>query len=80
MNDIVHDQSAKLGKMAGQIADFFRAYPEEQAMRSIAEHINKFWSGRMRADFLAGPAPADPLVAKAFPLIRPPRRPETGAE
>ena len=74
MSEPAHDQTAKLQRMAGQIADFFRAYPQEQAIRSIAEHINKFWSARMRTDFLACPAPSDPLVARARALIRPARR------
>lgn len=43
---------AKLARMADQIGTFFSAYPEEQAVAAIAEHINQFWSARMRADFL----------------------------
>lgn len=67
----------KLARMSGQIADFFRAYPQEQAVPSIAQHINKFWSRRMRADFLAAFPPGDPrldpLVSAAIPLIKPAR-------
>lgn len=53
MSDIHHDNAAKLARMAGQIADFYRAYPQETAVEGIAAHINKFWTPRMRADFLA---------------------------
>ena len=78
MSVIEHDQAGKLAAMAKQIADFFRPYPEEQATRSIAEHINKFWTRRMREEFLAIPdlhgGAVDPLVAKAAALIRPPRK------
>jgi formate dehydrogenase subunit delta len=58
MND-VHDQPTssadaanRLAKMGGQIMTFFAHYPEEQAVASIAQHINKFWSKKMRQDFL----------------------------
>jgi formate dehydrogenase subunit delta len=67
----------KLGAMARQIADFFRPHPEEEAAAAIAEHINKFWSPRMRGDFLcaaqSGALTLDPLLARAAALIRPPK-------
>lgn len=66
---------AKLRQMAGQIADFFASYPEDQAVASVATHINKFWTARMRDDFLAaaqaGTLDLPPLVAKAAIQIRP---------
>lgn len=34
--------------MANQIAGFFAAYPREQAIDGIADHIKKFWEPRMR--------------------------------
>ena len=46
------DPAVKLAKMAGQISSFFTHYPEDKAISSIAEHINKFWSKKMRQDFL----------------------------
>lgn len=74
MTEIVHDQAQKLARMAGQIATFFKAYPRDEAVQSLAEHINQFWSKRMREEFLAAYAPGDPrldpLVAAALPLIR----------
>ncbi|MCB1534608.1 MAG: formate dehydrogenase subunit delta [Rhodoblastus sp.] len=62
--------TAKLARMAGQIADFFRAYPDAQAASSVAEHINKFWTPKMRAELLAMPPSGDPLVARAMPFIK----------
>lgn len=67
----------KLARMANQIAGFFRAYPEPQAVAGIHDHIAAFWSPRMRADldaFIAADSGAcDPLVVAAV------RRP-AGAE
>ncbi|MGO4407513.1 formate dehydrogenase subunit delta [Bosea sp. RAF48] len=73
-----HDENiAKLRRMAGQIADFFKAYPEEEAAASVADHINQFWTGRMRGDFLAAfaarPEDLPPLLRHALPRIRPGR-------
>jgi formate dehydrogenase subunit delta len=67
------DHAAKLAHMAGQIADFFKAYPEAQAVESLAAHINQFWGGHMRADFLTackeGRIAPSPLILKALPHI-----------
>ncbi len=66
---------AKLGHMAGQIADYFKSYPEEQAVAAIAAHINEFWSRRMREDFLAtfnaGSEGLHPLARAAVVAIKP---------
>jgi formate dehydrogenase subunit delta len=35
-------------RMANQIADFFKAYPEEQAVAETAKHLKSFWEPRMR--------------------------------
>lgn len=37
-------------RMANQIADFHRPYPEEEAVAGVAQHIRDFWDPRMRAD------------------------------
>lgn len=70
------DPRDKLGQMASQIADFFKAYPEDQAAPAIAAHINEFWSRRMRADFMArftiDDAVLPPLVRKAMAGIKTP--------
>ena len=33
---------------ANQIALYFAAYPREEAVASVADHIQKFWERRMR--------------------------------
>jgi formate dehydrogenase subunit delta len=73
-----HDENlAKLLRMAGQIADFFKAYPEAEAVPAIADHINQFWTGRMRDDFRKAhadrPDVLPPLLRQVLPLIRPAR-------
>ena len=64
----------KLAHMADQIADFFASYPPESAPASIADHINQFWSKKMRQDFCAHydqqPDALTPMVQKALPLIK----------
>lgn len=65
---------AKLLRMARQIVDFFAAYPEDAAAASVADHINKFWTARMRGDFLAAfaarPDDLPPLLRRALAQIR----------
>lgn len=38
--------------MANQIAQYFAAYPREEAITGIADHISKFWERRMRAQLI----------------------------
>lgn len=68
------DNAAKLARMASQIATFFQSYPETEAVPAIADHINQFWSRRMREDFLsafdANSEAIHPLVRKAITSIR----------
>ena len=40
---------AKLARMANNIASFFQAYPPEQAIAGIHDHILAFWTPKMRA-------------------------------
>ena len=58
----------KLARMAGQIADFFRAYPEAEARAGIRDHLLAFWTPSMLdAIRRAGPEIAlDPLVVAAL--------------
>ncbi len=58
----------KLAHMANQIASFFRSYPEDEACAGIRDHIQAFWTPRMRHMLLAdGPGETlDPLVVKAL--------------
>lgn len=34
--------------MANQIADFFNAYPKNEAINATKEHFEKYWDPRMR--------------------------------
>ena len=34
---------------ANQIALYFAAYPHDEAVEGVADHIHKFWDPRMRA-------------------------------
>jgi formate dehydrogenase subunit delta len=64
------DPAEKLGRMANQIAAFFRSYPEDEAIAGIHDHIVSFWSPTMRRDILAradrDTAGLDPLVVAAL--------------
>ncbi|MEQ1888703.1 MAG: formate dehydrogenase subunit delta [Alphaproteobacteria bacterium] len=42
-------ESERLVHMANQIADFFKAYPEDEAIAGVENHIRQFWDPRMRA-------------------------------
>ena len=59
----------KLARMAKQIADFFRAYGEDQAIAGVEEHIRAFWSPAMRRDLQVcidgGVVQIDPIVLAA---------------
>jgi formate dehydrogenase subunit delta len=67
----------KLVYMANQIATFFASKPEPEAAAGVADHINKFWEPRMRAQLLRvlaeGGAGLSPAVRAAGPSIRPAR-------
>lgn len=66
----------KLVHMANQIAAYFRTQPNDPADAGFAEHINKFWEPRMRAQLLSimdeGGHGLDEIAMKAKPLIRKP--------
>ena len=49
----------KLVRMVNQIAAFFAAYPEEQAVASTADHLRKFWDPEMRRAIRAVAASGD---------------------
>ncbi|MGX1790088.1 formate dehydrogenase subunit delta [Bosea sp. NPDC055332] len=73
--DHAREHLAKLALMANQIGEFFKAYPDEQAVAAIADHINQFWTKRMREEFRAGFAKdasaLSPLVRQVRAKIRP---------
>ncbi|MCW2283888.1 hypothetical protein M2323_001497 [Rhodoblastus acidophilus] len=47
----IHDSETKILRMAVQIADYYKAYGG-MAPEAIAGHINKFWTPKMREEFL----------------------------
>ena len=65
----------KLVKMANQIGDFFKSYPETTAIEGVREHIAKFWNRKMRDEFFAyldiqGDKALQPVVAAAVKKLR----------
>jgi formate dehydrogenase subunit delta len=46
--------------MANQIALFFESYPREEAVASVADHLQKFWEPRMRRQILEYAASGGP--------------------
>lgn len=73
--DHAGEHLAKLAHMANQIGDFFNSYPEAEAVAAIADHINQFWTKRMREEFRSGfekdASALSPLVRQARAKIRP---------
>lgn len=69
----------KLIRMANQIAAFFRAYPEAEAVAGIRDHIMSFWTPRMRETLLdymeKGGTGLDALAARALQTFRKTRSP-----
>ena len=59
-----------LVRMANQIADYYQAYPEDEAVAGVAAHIRSFWDPRMRdsleAHIAAGGAGLKPMVLAAL--------------
>ena len=74
-HDHASEHLAKLAFMANQIGDFFKSYPEAEAVPAIADHINQFWTKRMREAFRTGfeqdPSALSPLVQQARAKVRP---------
>lgn len=66
---------SRLVHMANQIADFFEAYPQEEAVAGVAGHLRQFWDPRMRAQILhhlaAGGEGLHPLTLAAVQTLRP---------
>lgn len=62
-------QIERLVYMANQIADFFKPYPEEEAVAGVENHLRQFWDPRMRAALMthlaAGGAGLEPLSLAA---------------
>ena len=64
-------------RMANQIADFYKSYPHEEAVKETADHINRFWEPRMRRAFFdhlaKGGEGFEALVKEAALLVRKPK-------
>ncbi len=71
-----HDTTAKLVRMANQIATFFLSQPEAVRVEGVATHINKFWEPRMRRELFEhidqGGEGLLPLVMEASKAIKRP--------
>jgi formate dehydrogenase subunit delta len=65
----------KLIRMATEIADYFKSYPETKAAEEIANHINHFWTPKMREDFIAAASSPEyrlpPLLMVASQSVKP---------
>lgn len=63
-----------LVRMANQIADFFGAYPHEEAVAGVAGHIRDFWTYRMREQLseyiAAGGEGLKPLAVEAMGRLK----------
>jgi formate dehydrogenase subunit delta len=70
---------AKMVHMANQIALFFAAYPHDEAVAGVADHLKKFWEPRMRAQLLAylaeGGTGLHPLVVEGARTLAPRAKP-----
>lgn len=64
----------KLVYMANQISEFFAAQGEDRAVKSTADHLQRFWDPQMRRSFVAlaarDPSKLLPIVRKALPLLK----------
>lgn len=56
-----------LVRMINQIADFFDAYPEPEAVAGVVEHVRKFWDPAMRRQLIAA---RESLNDRLHPIAR----------
>jgi len=67
--------TSHLVRMANQIGAFFEAMPDaEQGIAGVAEHLQKFWEPRMRAELAAyvaahGDGELKPVVRAALKAV-----------
>lgn len=68
-------QSHVMVHKANSIARYFAAYPHEEAVAGVADHLRKFWEPRMRRqlqDYLtSGGEGLHPLVIEAAAGLEP---------
>lgn len=60
-------QDDELVRMVNQICDFFDAYPEDEAVAGVKEHLRKFWDPSMREQLLGA---RQHLAPRLKPLAR----------
>jgi formate dehydrogenase subunit delta len=69
-------------RMANQIASYFKAYPESEAVTETAQHFRNFWELHMRQQLIdhvsRGGEGLDPLVIKAVKTLPKPSLPGAG--
>jgi formate dehydrogenase subunit delta len=67
---------AKMVHLVNQIALFFQAYPHDEAVAGVADHVKRFWPPRMRAQLIdyaaSGGAGLHALVPEAVMTLNPP--------
>lgn len=56
-----------LVRMINQIADFFDAYPESEAVAGVAEHVRKFWDPSMQRQLIGA---RESLSDQLHPIAR----------
>jgi len=56
-----------LVRMINQIAEFFDAYPPDEAAAGVQQHVRKFWDPSMRAEILAA---RTELTERLHPVAR----------
>jgi formate dehydrogenase subunit delta len=67
----------RLVYMANQIAGYFKAYPEPEAVAATADHIRQFWDVRMRQQLtehlMAGGEGLAPIATAAARMLHEPK-------
>jgi len=66
-------EDAKMVHKVNEIARFFAAYPHDEAVAGIADHLQKFWEPRYRRQLIeyarAGGAGLHPLALEAITSV-----------
>jgi formate dehydrogenase subunit delta len=64
----------KLARMANQIADFYAAMPETEAVDGAATHLRRYWTPKMIRELVAfaneGHARLNPTAARAVETLK----------
>ena len=64
----------KLARMANQIADFYAAMPDEEAVAGVASHLTLYWTPKMIREIIAladeGHAGLKPIASRAVESLK----------